>query len=48
MAHYKNNDLNNALSEFKNSLTISQRFKEASKSKAMIELIENQLNQTLK
>ena len=48
MAHYKDNDLNNALSEFKNSLTISQRFKEASKSKVMIELIENQLNQTLK
>ncbi len=48
MALYKNNDLKNALSEFKNSLTISGRFKEASKSKEMIILIENQLNQTQK
>ncbi|MHC4321624.1 MAG: tetratricopeptide repeat protein, partial [Planctomycetota bacterium] len=46
MAHYKNSDLINALNEFKNSLKISGRFKDATKAKEMIELIENQLNQT--
>lgn len=44
MAHYKNGDPENALSEFKNSLKISGRFKEAAKAKEMIELIESQLN----
>jgi tetratricopeptide (TPR) repeat protein len=48
MAYYRNSDLKNALNEFKNSLRISTRFKEASKAKEMIELIENQLNQTQK
>lgn len=46
MAYYKDNDLTNALTEFKNSLAISGRFKEASTSKEMIKLIENQLHQT--
>ena len=48
MAHYKNRNLNSALNEFKNSLKISARFKEASKAKDMIEMIENQSNQTQK
>ncbi len=48
MAHYKNSDLKSALIEFKNSLKISERFKEAAKAKEMIELIENQLGQTEK
>ncbi|MCP4252621.1 MAG: tetratricopeptide repeat protein [Candidatus Scalindua sp.] len=46
MAHYKNRNLDNALNEFKNALKISARFKEASKAKDMIELIESRLNQT--
>jgi tetratricopeptide (TPR) repeat protein len=48
MAHYKNRNTNSALNEFKNSLEISTRFKEASKAKDMIEMIESQLNQTEK
>ena len=48
MAHYKNRNLNNALNEFKNSLKISTKFKEASKAKDMIGLIEGQLSQTQK
>tara|TARA_B100001964_G_scaffold58970_1_gene66860 strand:+ start:1361 stop:3418 length:2058 start_codon:yes stop_codon:yes gene_type:complete len=48
MAYYRNSDLKNALNEFKNSLKISARFKEASKAKGMIEKIESQLNQTQK
>jgi tetratricopeptide (TPR) repeat protein len=48
MAYYKNSDLKKALNELNNSLKISGRFKEASKSKEMIELIENQLNQVQK
>ena len=48
MAHYKNGDNKNALTEFKNSLAISGRFKEAAKAKEMITLIENQLNQIQK
>ena len=48
MAYYKNSDLKNALREFKNSLKISGRFKEASKSKEMIKLIGNQFDQTQK
>jgi tetratricopeptide (TPR) repeat protein len=46
MAYYKNSDLKNALNEFKNSLKISGRFKEAPKAKEMIGLIEGQLKQT--
>jgi tetratricopeptide (TPR) repeat protein len=45
MAYYKSNDLKNALNEFKNSLIISGRFNEASRSQEMIKLIEKQLNQ---
>ena len=45
MAYYRNGDLKNALSEFNNSLKISIRFKEASKAKDMIGLIEGQLKQ---
>jgi len=48
MAYYKNSDLKNALSEFKNSLKNSGRFKEASTSKEMIKLIGNQLDQAQK
>ena len=48
MAHYKNRNINSALNEFKNSLKISTRFKEASKAKDMIEMIESQLNQKQK
>jgi tetratricopeptide (TPR) repeat protein len=46
MAYYKNSDLNNALNEFGNSLAISERFNESSRSKEMIKLIEGQLSQT--
>jgi Flp pilus assembly protein TadD len=46
MAHYKNSDLNNALNEFRNSLAISERFNESSRSKEMIKLIESLLSQT--
>jgi tetratricopeptide (TPR) repeat protein len=46
MAYYRNGDLKNALSEFKNSLKMSTRFREASKAKDMIGLIEGQLKQT--
>ncbi len=45
MAYYKSNDPKNALNEFKNSLAISRRFNEASRSLEMIKLIEKQLNQ---
>ncbi len=48
MAHYKNRNINSALNEFKNSLKISTRFREASKAKDMIEMIESQLNQKQK
>jgi hypothetical protein len=46
MTYYRNGDLKNALSEFNNSLKISARFKEASRAKEMIGLIEGQLKQT--
>ncbi len=42
MALHKNGDLKNALIEFRNSLKISGRFKEATRAKEMIELIESQ------
>ncbi len=48
MTYYKNSNLKNALIEFKNSLTISGGFKEATKAKEIIKLIENQLDQTQK
>lgn len=48
MAHYKNRNLSSALNEFKNSLKISTKFKEASKAKDMIGLIEDQLSQAQK
>jgi Flp pilus assembly protein TadD len=48
MAYYRNSDLKKALNEFKNSLKISARFKEASKAKEMVDKIESQLNQTQK
>ncbi len=46
MAYYKNRNLTKALDEFKYALKISSRFKEASKAKDMMELIESQLSQT--
>ena len=46
MTYYRNGDHKNALNEFNNSLKISARFKEASKAKEMIGLIEGQLKQT--
>ncbi|MBC8551562.1 MAG: tetratricopeptide repeat protein [Candidatus Brocadiales bacterium] len=48
IAYYRKSDLANALIEFKNSLRISTRFKEASKAKDMVRLIEGQLKQTQK
>ena len=48
MAYYKNGNLKNALNEYKHSLKISGRFKEAPKAKEMIKSIENQLDQTQK
>ncbi|GAX62791.1 hypothetical protein SCALIN_C43_0047 [Candidatus Scalindua japonica] len=46
MAYYKNGDIKNALNEFNNSLKISGRFKETSKVKEMVTLIEGKLSRT--